>query len=178
MTQSTARSMAAAPKKKPPVRAALPIKDIAMDTMTNDAAQDANTRAKTMFAEVGDRAKRAMERGTTMIEELNAFGKGNVEAIVESTRIAAHGIETMGQDAAAYTRQSFEGATAAIRTLAAVKSPTEFMTLQADYARGMMDAMIAETSRSTEAMLKLAGAVAQPISNRMAIAADTMKVAA
>ena len=97
---------------------------------------------------------------------------------IESTKIAARGIEAMSQDAAAYTRKSFEGATAAMRTLAAVKSPTEFMKLQSDYARSMMDAMIAETSRSTEAMLKLAGEVAQPISNRMAIAADKMKVAA
>ena len=38
--------------------------------------------------------------------------------------------------------------------------------------------MVAETSKNTEAMLKLAGEVAQPISNRLALAADRFKAAA
>ena len=177
MTVSTAKGVAAAPKTKSPVRANPIAKEITVEPMMN-AADDVQAKAKTMFADAGDRAKGAMEKGAKMIEEMNDFGKGNVEAVIESTKIAARGIETMGQDAAAHARKSFEGATAAMRTLAAVKSPTEFMKLQADYARSMVDAMIAETSRSTEAMLKLAGEVAQPISNRMAIAADKMKIAA
>jgi hypothetical protein len=38
--------------------------------------------------------------------------------------------------------------------------------------------MVAQTSRGTEATLKLAGDVAQPISNRVAVAAEKMKVVA
>ena len=178
MTVSTAKAVTAAPKTKSPVRAAPVTKEIPMEATIKNVADETQAKAKAMFADVGDRTKGAMEKGQKMIEEMSEFGKGNVEAVVESTKIAARGIEAMGQDAAAYTRKSFEGATAAIRTLAAVKSPTEFMKLQSDYARSMFDAMIAETSRSTEAMLKLAGEVAQPISNRMAIAADKMKIAA
>ncbi len=177
MTLSTAKAVRAAPKK-PPVRAASTVREIPMNVMSRNIAEETQAKATAMFADVGDRAKGAMEQSAKMVEEINAFGKGNVEAVVESGKIAARGIETMGQDSAAYARRSFEGATAAIRTLASVKSPTEFMKLQSDYARSMFDAMIAETSRSTEAMLKLAGEVAQPISNRMAIAADKMKVAA
>jgi len=59
-----------------------------------------------------------------------------------------------------------------------VKSPTEFVKLQSDYLRTTFDALIAETSRSTEAMLKLAGEVAQPISSRVALAAEKVKIAA
>nr|WP_276588993.1 MULTISPECIES: phasin family protein [unclassified Sphingomonas] len=113
-----------------------------------------------------------------MIEELNAFGKGNVEAIVESSKIAARGFETIGQDAADYGRKSFEGVAAAARTMASVKSPTEFLKLQSDFMRQMFDSMVAETSKNTETMLKLAGEVAQPISNRVALAAEKMKIAA
>ena len=177
MTPFIAKAVTAAPRKRSPVRAAT-TEEIPMEATMQNAAADTQAQANTMFADTTDRTKGAMEKGAKLIEEMNDFGKGNVEAVVESTKIAARGIEAMSQDAAAYTRKSFEGATAAMRTLAAVKSPTEFMKLQSDYARSMMDAMIAETSRSTEAMLKLAGEVAQPISNRMAIAADKMKVAA
>ena len=168
----------AAPKKRAPLRAAIQQKDDAVENVMHNAAQDAQAKAQTMFAEANDRTKGAMDKGRKMVEDMNDFGKGNVEAIVESSKIAARGLETMGQDVTAYTRKSIEEAMAALKTLAAAKSPTEFLKLQSDYARSMFDAMIAETSRSTEAMLKLAGEVAQPISNRMAIAADKMKVAA
>lgn len=150
--------------------------DQTMDTTaTIDTATD---KTQAMFADANDRAKGAMEKGAKFFSEVTEFGKGNVEALVESSKIAARGLETMGQDAATYAKTSFEGATAAMRTFATVKSPTEFMKLQADYARQAFDAMVAQTSRSTEASLKLAGEVAQPISNRVAIAADKMKIAA
>lgn len=143
-----------------------------------DTTAQVEDKAKAVFGDLNDRAKGAMEKGTKMIEELNAFGKGNVEALVESSKIAARGFETIGQEAADYGRKSFEGVTAAARTMATVKSPTEFMKLQGDFLRQMFDSMVAETSKNTETMLKLAGEVAQPISNRVALAAEKMKVSA
>ncbi|WP_254606664.1 phasin family protein [Sphingomonas bacterium] len=142
-----------------------------------DAAGQATDRGQAAFADVNGRAKAAMEKTGQVVEELGSFGKGNMEALVESSKIAAKGLETLGQEAAEFTRRSFESATAAMKTLAATRSPTEFMKLQGGYARSMFDTMIAETSKSAETMLKLAGDVAQPISNRVAIAADKIKVA-
>lgn len=155
-------------------------KDIIMDatsTTTQTAGQTAD-RAQAMFSDAAARTQGAMDRGQRMLTEMAELGKGNVEALVESSRIAARGFENMGRDAAAYAKSSFEGATEAMRTMATVKSPTDFMRLQAEFARNAFDAMISQTSKSTEASLKLAGEVAQPISNRIAVAADKMKVAA
>ena len=87
-------------------------------------------------------------------------------------------VEALGQEAAEYAKTSFESATEAAKTLAAAKSPTEFMKLQGDYARTAFDTMIAEGSRSTERMLKMFGEFAQPISNRVAVATDKMKISA
>lgn len=144
-------------------------------TATIDAATD---KSRAMFADMNERTQGAMEKGSKFFAELTEFNKGNIEAMVESSRIAARGFETMGQDAVAYAKTSFEGASAAMRELATVKSPTEFMKLQADYARRAFDAVVAQTSRGAEQSLKLAGEVAQPLSNRVAIAADKMKIAA
>lgn len=132
-------------------------------------------RAQAMIADMNDRAKSAMERNAKLVEEFNDFNKGNIEAVVESGRIAAKGIETMGQDAAEYSRKSFEQATAALKGLSQVKSPADFFKLQNDYVRQSFDAMVAETSKNTEAMMKLANDVAQPISNRFAVAAEKVK---
>lgn len=155
-------------------------KDITMDatTTTAQAAGQTADRAQAMFSDAAERTQGAMDRGQRFLSEMAELGKGNVEAMVESSRIAARGFESMGRDAAAYAKSSFEGATEAMRTMATVKSPTDFMRLQAEFARNAFDAMIAQTSKSTEASLKLAGEVAQPISNRIAVAADKMKVAA
>lgn len=130
------------------------------------------------FADLNDRAKGAMERGSKLFAEMNGFTKGNIEAMVESGRIAARGMERMGQEGADYARRSFETATANMRALAAAKSPTELVKLQAEQTRAAFDGAVAQASHSTEAMLKLAGEIAQPISNRVAVVADRFKTAA
>lgn len=143
-----------------------------------DTIKTATEKTQAYFAEAGQRAKSAMEKGTRTFEDVNSFHKGNIEAIVESSKIAAKGFEKMGQDAAAYARTSYEKANEAFKAMAAVKSPTELFKLQSDFVRSSFDALVAETSRSTEAALKLAGEVSQPISNRFALAMEKVKTAA
>lgn len=168
-----------APTATEPAKTADATKDTSMDTMnTSFDASKGQAQTQAMFADANDRAKGAMEKGAKFFTEMAEFNKGTLEAMVESSKIAARGVESMGQDAAAYAKTSFETSTAAMREFAAVKSPAEFMRLQADYARQAFDAMVAHASKSTEASLKLAGEVAQPISNRVALAADKMKVTA
>lgn len=147
------------------------------ETITQGTETTMNKGAQ-IFADMNDRAKGMMERAPKMAQDMAELGKGNVEALVESGRIAAKGMEAMGQHAAELARRQFEGATAAFRRMAAVKSPTELMQVQGELARAALDGMVAEASRSTETMLKLAGEVAQPISNRYAVVADRIKNAA
>lgn len=149
-----------------------------MATTIENMTATANDKAQAGFADMNSRAKDAMDKSGKMFAELNSFNKGNVEAMVESGRLAVAGVQSMAQDGAAYVRQQFEQATAAARSMTSVKSPTELVKLQGDYVRQQFDAMVAETSRSTEAMLKLAGEVAQPISNRVAVAVERIKQAA
>jgi phasin family protein len=135
-------------------------------------------KTKNAFADANERAKAQMEKGAQSFQELGAFNKGNLEAIVESSKIAATGMQKLGQDAAVYAKSSYENATSAFKSMTSVKSPTELFKLQSDFARASFDAFVAEASRSTEAALKLAGEIAQPISNRVALAAEKIKVAA
>jgi phasin family protein len=150
----------------------------AKEFSVNDTIKDAAEKGQAYFAELTAKAKTAAEKGTKAVEEFNDFSKGNVEALVESGKIAAKGFETLGQGYAEYARKSFETTTAAFKGFAAVKSPTDFFKLHSDYVRGQFDSVVAETSKNTEALLKLAGEVAQPISNRVSLAAEKMKIAA
>ncbi len=156
----------------------LAAKDEIMNETVTNIADKAQEQARTMFAQANEQGRSTMEKGKKVAEEMTEFGKGNVEAIVESARIAAKGIESFGKDSAAFARARYESTAETVRAMASVKSPTELMQLQADYFRSAFDAVVAEASRSTEASLKLAGEIAAPLQNRLAIATDKMKAAA
>lgn len=141
-------------------------------------AQEAKTKFESTFADFNAKAKAGVEKSSKAIEELSEITKGNVEAFVESGKIAAKGVETMGQEAADYGRKSFEAATANMKSLASVKSPTEFFQLQSELLSSAFDAFAKETAKNSESLLKLAGDVAQPISSRVSVVTDKVKALA
>ena len=142
--------------------------------MKNEAKQAAD-RFQAVFGDVNERAKTAIERNSRVAEELTELTKGNVEAIVASTKVAAKGVETLGQELAEFSRKSFEDASAAMKGIADVKSPTDFFRLQSDFARSQFDLMVAETSKLSETMIKLAGQAAEPITGRYSVAAERVR---
>lgn len=168
------------PPTPPPAEAAAPLatKEREMtDTMTSFAGK-AQEEARSAFARAGEQTRSTFEKGRKVAEDMAEFGKGNVEALLESSRIAAQGMEAIGHETAAFVRERFDSTATTVQSFAAVKSPTELLQLQADYWRGAFDAMVKEAARSTEATLKLAGDVAKPLQNRWAIAAEKIKTAA
>ncbi|KTT74086.1 phasin family protein [Sphingomonas endophytica] len=158
--------------------ASVEVKEVTMNETVTSFAEKAQEQTKTAFANVGEQTRVAVEKSRKVAEDLADFGKGNVEALVESARIAAQGFETLGQDAATFARARYDSTAAMFQTLASVKSPTELVQIQADYVRAAFDAIVKEASRSTEASLKLAGDVAKPLQNRVAVAADKFRTAA
>lgn len=118
------------------------------------------------FADANERSQDAVRRSQRVAEELADIARGNVEAVVEAGRVAAEGARTIGQDVVAKSREGVEDAADAIRSLAEAKSPTEFIQLQSELARASFDRLVAESSRLTESVVKLAGEAIQPLSNR------------
>jgi len=151
---------------------------ITMENTIKSAAEKVQAQATSLFGDVNDRTKTAMEKGSKMFEDMNDFSKGNIEAMVESSKIAAKGAEEIAKYTTEYVKTSVEKASAAAKQFAAVKSPTELFKLQSEHAKDAMDTMMAETAKFTEGYLKLLGEIAQPISNRVAVAAEKMKIAA
>lgn len=145
---------------------------------TKAATQDATNRFQSAMGDVNERSKAAMEKGTRALEQMTDLARGNVEALVASSKVAARGAETMTQEIADYSRRSFEATSNALKSFAEVKSPTDFFRLQSEFARSQFDSMVAETSKMSEAVIKLAGDVAEPITSRYAVAAERVKTLA
>ena len=142
------------------------------DTLMAKTTADFTKPIKTAITELQGKAKAAYEKGTGAFGDANEFAKGNVEAVVESGKILATGLQGLGTTMVTDSRSAFDALTAEMKQLAAAKSPTEFFTLQSTLARKNFDSMVAHASKSSEAMLKLANDVMAPISNRVSIAVE------
>ncbi|KFG90169.1 Phasin [Sphingobium herbicidovorans NBRC 16415] len=138
-------------------------------------AEETKVKLETAYADFNEKAKASVEKSTKAIEELSDIAKGNVEALVESGKIAAKGIETLGQDAVDYSRKSFEKATASFKSFSTVKTPTEFFQLQSQLFSSSFDELTKEAAKSSEALIKLAGDVAQPLTARVTVVTDKVK---
>jgi len=138
-------------------------------------AEEAKTRIQGAMSDMNEKTRTAMEKSARAFEELGELTKGNLEAIVESSKIAAKGVETMSQDAAEFGRKSFEKTSATMKSLAAVKTPVEFFQLQSELLSTTLDAFAAEASKNSEMMLKLVGEIGQPISSRVSLVTEKMK---
>ena len=144
-------------------------------TMKNDATQAVTDRVQAVFGDVNEQARAAFEKNAKIVEELAELTRGNVEAIVASSKVAARGVEALGQEAAEYGRKSFEEASTAFRGFADIKSPTDLFRLQSEFAKTQFDNIVAESSKLSEAMIKLASEVFEPLSTRYSVAAEKVK---
>ncbi|MBB3862256.1 phasin family protein [Novosphingobium hassiacum] len=122
--------------------------------------------------------KDAQEKAKAAFGDVGSFAKGNVEAMVESTKILAAGLQDMTKGYVETSKSSVEAMTADVKDLAAVKSPTEFFEKQSALMRKNFDAAVAASSKNSEAMLKLVSEAFQPISTRVSLAVEKIKHAA
>ena len=149
-----------------------------MATAENAKTTDYTAKAKEVAADMQTRAKAAYDKGTELTKDTVEFQKGNFEALVESGKILASGMQDMGRIYVEEAKTAAETVQADVKKMAAVKSPTELFQLQGEIMRRNFDAMVSTTSKNTEAMLKLANEAFAPVSNRMSLAAEKVRKAA
>ncbi len=154
------------------------LKDTIMATAKKTATTDYTTKAKEMAADMQTRAKAAYEKGSEMTREAVEFQKGNIEALVESGKILAAGMQDMGRGYMDDAKSAAETVQGDVKKMASIKSPTDLFQLQGEIARRNFDAMVSTTSKNTEAMLKLVNEAFAPVSNRMSLAAEKVSKAA
>jgi phasin family protein len=179
--KKVAAKSVAAPKpvvlktKAAPVKVAANTKGKTMTDTVKNMTAEAGEKATEMFKDVSARAKTAFAKSGEMVKDVTEFNKDNLEAVVESGKIAVKGVQTAAQTAADFTRKNFEATTSMLKTVAAVKSPTEMLKIQGDFAKSQFESAVAEMSKSSEFTLKLMGEMFQPISNRYSVAAEMVK---
>jgi phasin family protein len=163
-----------APSPKPKAAAAKVNKQAApvstgvmtMNEFVSKFAEQAKARAEAMSAEFGARTQEAVE-----------FSKSNVEAVVESSKIAAKNLEALREEGMSFARKSFEENSAAMKSLTSVSSPMEFFKLLTENNKKAFEAAVAQTSKNSEFLVKMTTESFAPISNRMSVISAKLKVA-
>lgn len=135
-------------------------------------------KATEFFADVREKATEAAEKGKKLAADAVEFNKANVEAMLEAGKIVAKGAQEMGKTNIEFAKKNFEEVQVAVKEMTAVKSPTDFVKLQGEFARKGFDIAVAQGAKNTEAMVKLVNDMFQPISNRIAATTELFKKAA
>jgi len=178
------KAPAVAAKKAAPKTAAKPTTNTNPVTKLKDTIMataekaDITTQAKTIAADVQERAKTAYSKAGEFASEAGDFNKANVEAVVESGKILLTGAQELVRENVETSKTVATIVTEDAKKVVAVKSPTELMQLQGELARRNFDAVVSFGSQRTEAWVKLYNEAFAPISNRMSVATERFNKAA
>ncbi len=111
--------------------------------------------------------KDGVEKTIAAFSEANAHSKKNLEAVVASVTAAAKGAESVGAQAMAFSKKTFDDQVAAARSLAGAKSLQEVVELQTTFARSFLENYMSEFGRLSEAVSSSVKDTMKPLNERV-----------
>jgi phasin family protein len=111
-------------------------------------------------------------------EEFVAFGQANLEAFVKSGQIWSAGIQELTKQMAATAKTSFDESVSTFKAISAAKSAKEAIDIQTTFARTVVGKAMTESSRITDASMKLTEQTLAPITTRLTAAIEAFGKAA
>jgi phasin family protein len=137
------------------------------------AMKDGMEKASKSMEASQHKIKEGVEKAMKTAEEVIAFSQGNVEAMVKSSQIYASGFQEISKKLAAHNKAALEESVAFTKSLMGVKSVKEAMDLQSGFTRTTIEKLVAETSKVTDASVKLAEEALAPLTARVSVAVSS-----
>lgn len=116
--------------------------------------------------------KDGVDRSLSSLTELNAQGKKNLEAVVESAAAAQKGAEALSQQTLAYGKKSWEENVSAAQSLSQARSVQELFELQTAWAKSATEAYLAHLNQTSETLTASLKNSFQPINARVSAAVE------
>jgi phasin family protein len=135
--------------------------------MTNTSFDAAGTAAREQF-------EKAHQNAYKSFEEISKLQKDNWDAFVASSQIWAKGAEIIGKAWMGLAQEAIENAATTTKALVGVKSLREAVDLQTDLAKGNFDKFVAESTKVSETMVKVANDAMEPLAARMNVNVEKM----
>ncbi len=127
---------------------------------TKAAAETVADTAKEHFA-------RAAETQFKAADEVAAFGKSNVEALIQAGSVFFHGMEELTRSMFGMTQSHVETSLSAAKSLIAAKTLTEFTDLQNAFSKTAFDNAVSDATKISELAIKITNEAIEPISQRV-----------
>ncbi len=106
-------------------------------------------------------------------EDAIAFGKGNLDAFVQTSTILTEGMQEFARSTMALQQAAIAETIENAKALAGVKSVREAFDLQATIAKASTEKFVAETTKFSESSAKLAEKAFAPVIERVNLAVQT-----
>jgi phasin family protein len=127
-------------------------------------------------AAAGQQAFRdSVEKSVSALNEANAAGKRNLEAVVESVTAATRGCETLGAQALAYGKKSWEDGVACAQSLSTARSVQEAVEIQTGWAKSALETYLAEVSRWSDVVSASVKDSLKPLNERVTATVERMQ---
>ena len=106
------------------------------------------------------------------IDELQQFGKSNMDATVKSFGSLSNGLQAIAAEMADYSKRVFEQGTAATEKLIGAKSLENAFEVQSDYVKTAYEGFVAEATKLGELYTDLAKEAYKPFEGQWGRAAS------
>lgn len=140
-------------------------------------AERAKAQAEQAQAAGAQAFRSTVDKSVAGLTELNAQGKKNLEAMVESASAAQRGAEALSQQALAFGKKSWEDNLAAAQSIAAARSVQELIELQTSWAKSASEAYLAQMTRMTETLTASVKDSFKPINERVSASVESFQAA-
>ena len=145
---------------------------------TVKSAVDQSAFAAQQAFDVGGQAfKESIDKSLTALNDVNAQSKRNVEAMVASVSAATKGAETLGAQAMAFSKKSFEDNVAQSKALAGARSVQEVVELQTAFAKTALEGFIGELNRASEVVSTTVKDSLRPLNERATAVVEQLQAA-
>jgi phasin family protein len=139
---------------------------------------DAVKVAVDQFATAGNQAfKDGVEKSLGALNEANAQGKRNLEAVSASVTAAAKGAEALGAQVMAYSKKAFEDQVAQTKALTTARSLQEVVELQTSFAKTSIEAYIAQLNVASETVSAAVKDTFRPLNERATAVVEQFQAA-
>lgn len=100
-------------------------------------------------------------------DEIAAFGKANIDALIQANTVFTKGVEAISKEFIALTQSQLESAAAAAKAIFAAKTLKDVVELNAEFTKANFDKMVANSTKLGELGTKVATDTFAPISARV-----------
>jgi len=147
------------------------------DRVVEAIKQTADQTAESVKA-VQEQARGGFQKVSEIARGYADVQRETLETVTEAGKIYGEGLQSLARRAAEVSRVQYEDGIAHLRSLSGVKSVTDLLHLQAEFARKTASRALTESSTMVEDYLKVAGQALAPVTAKAREAAEKVKQAA